>query len=99
MPRPSLGRQARKVSATLRITRIEEEWLVENYGTVGTGLRHALDTLIARDVPTVTPEPIEEGKSRHLCRVFVDEQYEYVRGTPTLVSKTCGECGRVVNAS
>lgn len=99
MPRPSLGSQARKVPASVRISRVEEAWLIEQYGTVGAGLRAALEKMFLREVATVTPEPVTPGDtepSRHLCRVWVEEQYDYVRGTPVLVSKQCAECGRVV---
>lgn len=100
MPRPSLGRQGRSLSAGLRITGVEHQWLAETYGTVSAGLRAALDLLIQESVVSVEAEPVKAPAGQmHLCRIWIEEKYEYVRGTATLVEKTCAECNRVVKTA
>lgn len=47
MPRPALGRQARTVVGSTKITAIEKDLLEKQYGTVHAGLRVALNAYLA----------------------------------------------------
>lgn len=100
MARPPLGRKAKNVTGTTRLSEVEVDWLKERYGSVGKGLRAALDLLVAESVPTVHAQPVPEAREkptgRHYCRVWIDERKEFSHGQLVTVSKTCAECGRVV---
>lgn len=99
MARPPLGRKAKNVTGTTRLSEVEVDWLKERYGSVGRGLRAALDFLIDVEVPKATAVPVTapDGPSgRHYCRTWVDEQKEFSHGQLVTVAKTCAECGRVV---
>lgn len=100
MARPPLGRKAKNVTGTTRLSEVEVDWLKERYGSVGKGLRAAVERLIGGEIPAVADEPAvqEPGKpaGRHFCRTWVDEEKEFSHGQLVTVSKTCAECGRVV---
>lgn len=48
MGRPSLGRQARVINGFTKITKEEEEWLEQAYGSMHKGLRAGLELLKAQ---------------------------------------------------
>jgi hypothetical protein len=51
MVRPSLGDAARNKVGSTKVSAIEERALIERYGTVHSGLRAALDQLLAQQAP------------------------------------------------
>lgn len=101
MARPPLGRKAKNVTGTTRLSEVEVDWLKERYGSVGKGLRAALDGLIEREVPAAKAVPIEDDApptGKHYCRTWIDEEKAFSHGQLVTLSKTCAECGRVVKS-
>jgi hypothetical protein len=101
MARPPLGRKAKNVTGTTRLSEVEVDWLKERYGSVGRGLRAALDGLIALEAPPTKAAPVEDGAAatgKHYCRTWIDEEKAFSHGQLVTLSKTCAECGRVVKS-
>lgn len=91
MPRPSMGRSARTVAVTVKISQDEQQALRLAYGSPAKGLRHLLDqNMIAPARPT-------PGRKSGRCRIHRNwgEPTEVIdRGSRT-ISKICQDCGYV----
>lgn len=85
MARPSLGRQARTVTATVKVTEAEALALAAEHGSVGRGLRALLDGVV----------PSRGASPR--CRIhrnYSEPQVSNLNGVRT-ITKTCQDCGYV----
>lgn len=106
MARPALGRQARTVVGSTKISALEKEILEQRYGTVHAGLRIALDQLVTQPVKRSKkanfseksepiPTPVEAPAGVVPCRIH--RHYKVVRRWvdrgQEWTLKRCEDCG------
>lgn len=95
MPRPSMGRSARTVPVTVKVSEDEAQSLRLAYGSPAKGLRALLDqNLIA---PARAPKARPGGRCR-IHRNWSEPDERTDRGTRT-ITKTCLDCGYVATAT
>lgn len=95
MPRPSMGRSARTVPVTVKVSQDEAQALRIAHGSPAKGLRALLDQNLT------APARVPQGRPGGRCRIHRNwsEPTERVdRGTRT-ITKTCQDCGYVATTT
>ena len=105
MGRPPLGRAARSKTASVKLSAIEEEQLIANYGSVYAGMRAGVRLALANPQPVkksgdkpkakAAEKPVQEKPSEHRHKRGKVLREEYVQGSPVKVYECAVEgCGK-----
>jgi hypothetical protein len=97
MPRPSMGRSARTVAVTVKVSQDEAQALRIAHGSPAKGLRALLDSSGTTPGRAATASPRPGGRCR-IHRRWSEPTESLANGVKT-IQKTCQDCGYVATTT